>query len=89
MSMAGRLIARFTVFAVLLLAATLAHAQSQLYSTSAKEALLIDADTGTVLFAKEGSTPFPPASIAVTVSRINDVFPVPAPPRTMVTRSVE
>ena len=64
MSMAGRLIARFTVFAVLLLAATLAHAQSQLYSTSAKEALLIDADTGTVLFAKEGSTPFPPASLA-------------------------
>ncbi|MCG6859058.1 MAG: D-alanyl-D-alanine carboxypeptidase [Salaquimonas sp.] len=43
---------------------TFAFAQNPLYATSAKEALLVDADTGTVLFAKDENKPFPPASLA-------------------------
>ena len=39
-------------------------ALSQLYQTPAKQALLLDADTGTVLFAKEPDTKIPPASLA-------------------------
>ncbi len=37
---------------------------AQIYSTSAKQALLLDADTGTVLFAKEADATIPPASLA-------------------------
>ena len=47
-----------------LMAAPAGWAQTQLFSTAAKEALLIDADTGTVLFAKKADSPFPPASLA-------------------------
>lgn len=39
-------------------------AQAQLYQTKAKQALLLDADTGTVLFSKEADTRIPPASLA-------------------------
>ncbi len=39
-------------------------ANAQLYETKAKQALLMDADTGTVLFAKEADTEIPPASLA-------------------------
>jgi serine-type D-Ala-D-Ala carboxypeptidase (penicillin-binding protein 5/6) len=39
-------------------------ANAQLFSTSAKQAVLIDADTGTLLFSKDGDSPFPPASLA-------------------------
>ena len=38
--------------------------QAQLYNTPAKQALLLDADTGTVLFAKEPDARIPPASLA-------------------------
>ena len=40
------------------------QANAQLYQTKAKQALLLDADTGTVLFAKEADTKIPPASLA-------------------------
>ena len=46
----------------LLIAASPANAQ--LYSTKAKQALLIDADTNTILFAKNHETKIPPASLA-------------------------
>ena len=36
----------------------------QLFETRAKQAFLIDADTGTVLFSKDADTPIPPASLA-------------------------
>ena len=39
-------------------------AQAQLYQTPAGQALLMDADTGTILFAKEADTQIPPASLA-------------------------
>ena len=39
-------------------------ANAQLYQTKAKQALLLDADTGTVLFAKEADIKIPPASLA-------------------------
>lgn len=39
-------------------------ASAQLYQTKAKQALLLDADTGTILFAKEADAKIPPASLA-------------------------
>lgn len=41
-----------------------ATAQAQLYQTKAKQALLLDADTGTILFSKEADAKIPPASLA-------------------------
>lgn len=46
----------------LLLAAAIASAQS--FETKARQAFMIDAETGTVLFSKDPDTPFPPASLA-------------------------
>ena len=46
-----------------LLAACVA-AQAQLFETKARQGFMIDADTGTVLFAKDADTLFPPASLA-------------------------
>jgi len=37
---------------------------AQVYQTKAKQAILLDADTGTILFAKEADTRIPPASLA-------------------------
>ena len=37
---------------------------SELFETKAKQAFLIDAETGTVLFEKNADTPIPPASLA-------------------------
>ena len=55
-----------SVFATLILAAflfgTSAHAQN--YDSRAPQAILLDADTGTVLYAKEEGTKIPPASLA-------------------------
>ena len=39
------------------------HAQ-ELFATKAKQAFLMDADTGTILFEKEADAPIPPASLA-------------------------
>lgn len=39
-------------------------ANAQIYSTKAKQALLIDADTNTILFAKDHEARIPPASLA-------------------------
>ena len=39
-------------------------ALGQIYSTRAKQALLIDAETNTILFAKDYEVPIPPASLA-------------------------
>jgi serine-type D-Ala-D-Ala carboxypeptidase (penicillin-binding protein 5/6) len=41
-----------------------ASASAQLYETRAKTAMLIDFDTGTVLFEKDADAKFPPASLA-------------------------
>ncbi|WP_438748489.1 D-alanyl-D-alanine carboxypeptidase family protein [Pararhizobium sp. O133] len=38
--------------------------QAQVFETKAKQAYLIDAETGTVLFAKDENAPVPPASLA-------------------------
>ncbi|MDJ0614883.1 MAG: D-alanyl-D-alanine carboxypeptidase family protein [Rhizobiaceae bacterium] len=40
------------------------HSVAQLYQTPAKQALLLDADTGTVLFGKDADERIPPASLA-------------------------
>ena len=39
-------------------------ANAQLFETKAAQAFMIDADTGTVLFAKDPDKPIPPASMA-------------------------
>ncbi|MDH6234660.1 D-alanyl-D-alanine carboxypeptidase (penicillin-binding protein 5/6) [Mesorhizobium soli] len=41
-----------------------APARAQLFETKAKEAYMIDADTGTILYAKNADEPIPPASLA-------------------------
>lgn len=56
--------ARRVAAALLLLVTTAAAAQAQLFETRAKQAFMIDAETGTVLFAQDADTPFPPASLA-------------------------
>ncbi|CCV13644.1 Penicillin binding protein [Mesorhizobium sp. STM 4661] len=47
-----------------LLLVSLAPAAAQLFETKAAQAFMIDAGTGTVLFAKDADRPFPPASLA-------------------------
>jgi len=41
-----------------------ASANAQLFESKAKEAFMIDAETGSILFSKNADTPFPPASLA-------------------------
>ena len=48
---------------ILVVAAGGAGAQA-LFETKAQQAFMIDAETGTVLYAKDADTPFPPASLA-------------------------
>ncbi|UDL90566.1 D-alanyl-D-alanine carboxypeptidase [Mesorhizobium sp. PAMC28654] len=52
----------FLGFGLLLL--SLAPVSAQLFETKAAQAFMIDAETGTVLFAKDADKPFPPASMA-------------------------
>jgi D-alanyl-D-alanine carboxypeptidase (penicillin-binding protein 5/6) len=52
------------VIVALLLAVLPARAQSDLFQTSATQAYMIDAETGTVLFSKSPDDPIPPASLA-------------------------
>lgn len=47
-----------------LLLVSLAPAAAQLFETKAAQAFMIDAETGTVLFAKDADRPMPPASLA-------------------------
>lgn len=49
---------------VAVFAAPAAWAQAQLFETKAKQAFMIDAETGTVLYSKDPDAPFPPASLA-------------------------
>lgn len=56
-------LAAIVVTAVFMLSA-LQQAQAQIYSTPAEAALLMDAETGTVLFSKNPDTRIPPASLA-------------------------
>jgi serine-type D-Ala-D-Ala carboxypeptidase (penicillin-binding protein 5/6) len=44
--------------------AAVAPAQAQLFETKAAQAFMIDAETGTILFAKDPDQPIPPASLA-------------------------
>lgn len=60
--MRARLFSVF-IFVALLICAPLA-AQAQSFETKAKQAYLIDAETGTVLYAKDENAPVPPASLA-------------------------
>lgn len=48
----------------LMLALAAAQAQPQLYDTRAKQAVMIDAETGTILYAKDADKLIPPASLA-------------------------
>lgn len=55
---------KLALFAVALHVAALSAAHAQLYETRAGQAMLIDADTGTILFSKDPDKPIPPASLA-------------------------
>lgn len=52
------------LFSLSLAVLSAGSALAQLYETKAKTAMLIDFDTGTVLFEKDADTKFPPASLA-------------------------
>ncbi len=58
-----RIISQILLF-ITLTVMTISNAQAQIYQTRAKQAILLDADTGTVLFSKEADTQIPPASLA-------------------------
>jgi D-alanyl-D-alanine carboxypeptidase (penicillin-binding protein 5/6) len=55
---------RFAWLAALALLCAAGPAAGQDYQTRARQALLVDADTGTVLFAKDEKAQIPPASLA-------------------------
>lgn len=60
--MRARLFSVFIFVAFLICAPSAAQAEA--FETKAKQAYLIDAETGTVLFAKDETAPVPPASLA-------------------------
>ncbi|PHR25076.1 MAG: D-alanyl-D-alanine carboxypeptidase [Hoeflea sp.] len=62
--MSRLVLARLFFVLVLLIGGLASPALAQLFETRAKQAYLIDADTGTVLFAKNENDPVPPASLA-------------------------
>lgn len=51
-------------FVLLCLFLSCLSSQAESFTTKARTALLLDAETGTVLFAKNADEPFPPASLA-------------------------
>ena len=57
-------LARLAAFGSALVMASIVPAAAQLFETKAKQAYMIDADTGTVLFSKDADTLIPPASLA-------------------------
>lgn len=52
----------FLSFAIVF--AQIAPVEAQLFETKAKQAFMVDAETGSILFSKEADTPIPPASLA-------------------------
>ena len=52
------------VFGLLFAATSAGQAQTQLFDTRAKQAIMIDAETGTILFSKDADKLIPPASLA-------------------------
>ncbi len=67
---------RFILLTVLVLLAPAQSARAQLFETVAKQAYMIDAGTGTILFAKDENTRMPPASLAklMTVEVVFDAL---------------
>ncbi len=64
--MAARFYCCIVAFALILAVAGTGNAQSQsqLFETRAKQAVMIDAETGTILYAKDADKLIPPASLA-------------------------
>ncbi|MCB1497114.1 MAG: D-alanyl-D-alanine carboxypeptidase [Bauldia sp.] len=60
----ARAAAALMLGAILWIGIMMLHVDAQEFETSAKEAFLIDYDTGTVLFEKDADVRFPPASMA-------------------------
>jgi D-alanyl-D-alanine carboxypeptidase (penicillin-binding protein 5/6) len=54
----------FAVIGLLVAAVSPGQAQTQLFDTRAKQAIMIDAETGTILFSKDADKLVPPASLA-------------------------
>ena len=55
---------RFFFLVILVLVAPVHAARAQIFETAAKQAYMIDAGTGTILFAKDEKAQMPPASLA-------------------------
>ena len=51
-------------FGLLFAATNVGQAQTQLFGTRAKQAIMIDAETGTILYSKDADKLIPPASLA-------------------------
>ena len=64
MAMRVEALGRPIILALAVMLALVAAAQAQLFETRAKQAYMIDAETGTILFSKDADAPFPPASLA-------------------------
>jgi D-alanyl-D-alanine carboxypeptidase (penicillin-binding protein 5/6) len=62
--MATRVFSLIVAFAMLFASAGGGHAQSQLFETRARQAVMIDAETGTILYSKQADQLIPPASLA-------------------------
>ncbi|MDF1608995.1 D-alanyl-D-alanine carboxypeptidase [Hoeflea sp. YIM 152468] len=62
--MSRSVLARLLSLLVLLISVSASPSSAQLFETRAKQAYLVDADTGTVLFAKDENELVPPASLA-------------------------
>ena len=52
------------ILGLLFAATNVGQAQTQLFDTRAKQAIMIDAETGTILYSKDADKLIPPASLA-------------------------
>jgi len=57
-------ITQLVIISLFVVSGQISQALAQIYSTPAKHALLLDADTGTVLYSKDPDVKIPPASLA-------------------------
>jgi len=62
--MATRVLSLIVAFATLVASAGSGFAQSQLFETRARQAVMIDGETGTILYSKQPDQLIPPASLA-------------------------
>ncbi len=60
----GRTLGIFSFVAILVMMSAVAPSRAQLYETRAAQAMLVDVESGSVLFSKDADAKIPPASLA-------------------------